>query len=176
SEATPSTALGPLRAQGALMASVHPIKTFTDPALAVRTFRGSYCGAEGDREALRVLRPAFEAIGAVVFEITPGLKPVYHAAGVFSCNYLAALVEVALRAHEQAGIPREVSLRALEPLVRETVDAVFAQGPARALTGPVSRGDAATVERQLAALAARDPALASLYRGLGAIAVDLAER
>lgn len=174
SGATPSTDLRAAREKGALTASVHPIKTFADPELAVQTFPGTYCSAEGDAEALKTLRPAFERIGAKVFDIAPELKPIYHAGGVFSCNYLAALVEAALRAHERAGIPREASLQALESMVRETVDAIFEKGPARALTGPISRGDVATVKRQLDAVEGWDPAMAALYRGLGLIAVALA--
>ena len=175
SGATPSGDLQPARSSGALIASVHPIKTFTDAEQASRTFAGTYCAAEGDREALRVLRPAFEKVGARVFEIRPELKAVYHAGGVFACNYLAALIEAAMRAHEKAGIPRAASLRALEPMVRETVDAIFEKGPARALTGPVSRGDVATIRRQLAQIAEWNPDMAGLYRGLGALAVTLAE-
>ena len=175
SGATPSGDLEPVRRSGALIASVHPIKTFTDAEQASRTFAGTYCAAEGDREALRALRPAFEKIGAKVFEIKPELKAVYHAGGVFACNYLAALIEAAMRAHEKAGIPRAASLRALEPMVRETVDAIFEKGPARALTGPVSRGDVATLKRQIAQVAAWDPAMAELYRGLGMLALALAE-
>ena len=102
-----------------------------------------------------------------MFEIAAELKPIYHAGGVFSCNYLVALIEAAVRAHEKAGIPRAASLKALEPLVRETVDAIFDKGPARALTGPIARGDVATVRR-----AARDGGRMGrrrgpLYRGLG---------
>ena len=175
SGATPSSALEAVARQGALTASVHPIKTFTDAELAVQSFPGTFCGAEGNPGALRVLKPAFEKIGAKIFDITPELKPIYHAAGVFSCNYLAALIEAALRAHEKAGIPRAASLSALEPLVRETVDAIFDKGPARALTGPIARGDAATVAQQLDAVEGWDPAMGALYRGLGLIAVALGQ-
>ena len=175
SGATPSSALAAAAARGALVASVHPIKTFPDAELAVQRFPGTYCGAEGDAEALRVLKPAFEKIGATVFEIAAELKPIYHAGGVFSCNYLAALIEAALRAHGKAGIPRAASLKALEPLVRETVDAIFDPGPARALTGPIARGDVATVKRQLARVEEWDGGMGALYRGLGLIAVGLAE-
>jgi predicted short-subunit dehydrogenase-like oxidoreductase (DUF2520 family) len=175
SGATPSTDLGAVKKQGALIASVHPIKTFSDAAQAVENFPGTYCSAEGDAGALAVLRPAFERIGAKVFDIISGMKPIYHAGGVFACNYLAALVEAALRAHEKAGIPRAASLAALEPLVRETVDAIFEVGPARALTGPISRGDVATVRRQLARVREWDRGMGELYRGLGLLAVALAE-
>jgi predicted short-subunit dehydrogenase-like oxidoreductase (DUF2520 family) len=176
SGATPSGDLAPVKEGGALIASVHPIKTFTDAEAAVRTFPGTYCAAEGDADALEVLRPAFEKIGARLFDVTAPLKPVYHSGGVFACNYLVALIEGALRAHEKAGIPRAASLKALEPMVRETVDAIFRQGPERALTGPISRGDVATVKRQLAAVEGWDQSMAALYRSLGRIAVDLARR
>ena len=121
SGATPSSDLKPARERGALIASVHPIKTFTDARLAAQTFPGTYCGAEGDRGALKVLKPAFAKIGARVLDINPERKPIYHAGGVFACNYLVALIEAALRAHEKAGVPRAASLKALEPMVRETV-------------------------------------------------------
>lgn len=175
SGATPSTDLGAVKEQGALIASVHPIKTFSDAAQAVQRFAGTYCSAEGDPGALAVLKPAFERIGATVFEIAPEMKAIYHAGGVFACNYLAALIEVALRAHEKAGIPRAASLQALKPLVRETVDAIFERGPAPALTGPISRGDVATVRRQFARVREWDHAIGELYRGLGLLAVALAE-
>ena len=48
--------------------------------------------------------------------------------------------------------PPGVPLEAFLALVRGTVDNVAALGPAAALTGPVARGDWATVERHLAAL------------------------
>jgi predicted short-subunit dehydrogenase-like oxidoreductase (DUF2520 family) len=175
SGATPSSDLAAAREQGARVASVHPIKTFTDAEAAVQSFPGTFCAAEGDAEALRVLKPAFDKIGAKVFDIASESKPVYHAGGVFACNYLVALIEAALRAHEKAGIPRAASLTALEPMVRETVDAIFDKGPAKALTGPISRGDAATVRRQLALVRSWDREMGELYRELGMLALALAE-
>jgi len=175
SGATPSSDLKPVKDKGARIASVHPIKTFTDAGLAARTFPGTYCSAEGDLEALKVLKPAFVKIGARILDINPDLKPIYHAGGVFACNYLAVLIEAALRAHGKAGIPRSASLKALEPMVRETVDAIFEKGPEQALTGPIARGDVATVRRQLALVGAWDAEMGKLYRGLGLIAVALAE-
>jgi len=176
SGATPSSDLKPVRERGALVASVHPIKTFSDAEAAVQSFSGTFCSAEGDADALAILKPAFEKVGAKVFDIDPELKPVYHAGGVLACNYLVALIEAALRAHGKAGIPREASLKALEPMVRETVDAIFDKGPEKALTGPISRGDAAAVRRQLAMVADWDAGIGNLYRGLGLLAVELAVR
>jgi predicted short-subunit dehydrogenase-like oxidoreductase (DUF2520 family) len=56
----------------------------------------------------------------------------------------------------------------LAPLVERVEDNLRAALPEEALTGPVARGDAGTVRRQLAALADR-PDLLRLYRALGTV-------
>jgi predicted short-subunit dehydrogenase-like oxidoreductase (DUF2520 family) len=173
SGALPSTVLAPLRDRGAAIAGIHPLKSFAEPALAVESFAGTPCAAEGDAAALARLTPAFERIGAVVFPFDATRKTEYHAAGVLASNDLVALLEAALRCYAQAGFARGDALRLMEPLVRETVNNVFRLGPAAALTGPVARGDAAVVARQRAALASH-PELAAVYRELGRIALELA--
>ena len=174
SGALPSRDLAPAVARGASVASVHPLKSFADPAVAAQTFRGTHCAAEGDAAALAVLRPAFERIGGIVSEIDPGYKTIYHAASVIVCNYLTALLETGLRCYEKSGFARETALRMMEPLVRETLDNVFKLGTAQALTGPIARGDHAVVAHQLEALGAWDTRIATIYRQLGAVAVELA--
>ena len=169
-----SSLLHPLSAIGALVASVHPLKTFAEPARAVESFAGTWCTAEGDEAALAVLRPLFEQIGARVVQIDPAGKTLYHAASVLVCNDLTALMEAGLRSYERAGLDRATAQAMMEPLVRETLDNVFALGTVRALTGPVARGDAEVVARQLTALAALDPRIANVYRALNVIALDLA--
>ncbi|MBI4195121.1 MAG: DUF2520 domain-containing protein [Betaproteobacteria bacterium] len=176
SGALSSAELATARGCGAVVASVHPLKSIADPRDAVRSFAGTHCAAEGDPAALEVLRPAFERIGARVSEIEPRFKPVYHAASVIVCNYLVALMETGLRGYEKAGLERETALAMMEPLVRETVDNVFRLGTVKALTGPIARGDDAVVAHQLEALSSWDPAIAALYRDLGAIALDLARQ
>ncbi len=154
-------------------ASVHPLKTFADPAAAARTFAGTWCTAEGDAAALAVVTPAFERIGARVNTIAAPSKTLYHAASVMVCNYLTALMEAGLQCFENAGLPRATASAMMEPLVRETVDNVFELGTTKALTGPIARGDHAVVARQLAALQAVNPHIADIYRALGAVALEL---
>lgn len=174
SGALSSAVLAPLAAIGAKTASVHPLKSFADPAVAVRTFSGTHCAAEGDAAALSVLTPLFERLGAQVSAIDPAGKTLYHAASVLVCNDLTALMEAGLRAYEKAGINRATAQAMMEPLVRETIDNIFALGTTRALTGPVARGDAEVIARQLAALDTLDARIADAYRALNQIALDLA--
>ena len=172
----PSSLLAPLLATGAWIASIHPLKSFADPVAAVQSFKNTYCAAEGDAPALAVLTPLFEQLGARVAVINPAGKTLYHAASVLVCNDLTALMEAGLRAYEQAGIDRAMAQRMMEPLVRETLDNVFALGTTRALTGPVARGDADVLTRQIAALEGLDPRIADAYRALNRIALDLARQ
>lgn len=176
SGALPSSLLAPLRAAGAAVASVHPLKSFADPAAAAASFAGTWCTAEGDAEALQCLQPLFERLGARVARMDAAGKTLYHAAAVLMCNDLVALMEAGLRSAEAAGLEREAALAMFGPLVRETLDNVFRIGSVRALTGPVARGDAAVVARQHQALQALDPRLAEAYRALAAVALDLARQ
>jgi len=174
SGAQPASILAPLAASGTQLASVHPLKSFAEPVAAVESFAGTWCTVEGDAAALTVLRPLFEQLGARVAQIDPAGKTLYHAASVLVCNDLTALMESGLRAYEAAGLDRATAQAMMEPLVRETLDNVFAMGTVRALTGPVARGDAAVVARQIEELRRRDPQVADVYCALNRIALELA--
>jgi predicted short-subunit dehydrogenase-like oxidoreductase (DUF2520 family) len=176
SGALPSTLLQPLKDKGAFIASVHPIKSFSSAQAATASFGGTWCGIEGDPQALEVLRPAFEAIGAKMAEIRTEEKLIYHAAAVFASNYLVTLLDVALQAYAKAGIPESVARELLAPLVSGTLDNVVRSGTERALTGPIARGDIGTVVRQYRAVSAWDKRYGKLYREMGKLTGMLAAR
>jgi len=176
SGAKASTELEALRRAGARVASVHPVRSFADPAAVAATFDGTFCGVEGDAAALVVLLPALEAIGARPVRIDPAAKTVYHAAAVFASNYLVTVMDAALRAYEAAGIPADVARDLARPLATETLSNVLRLGPEAALSGPIARGDAATVARQHAAVAAWNGPMGDLYDALATATWDLARR
>jgi len=176
SGAKASHELDALRHAGAFVASVHPVRSFADPAAVAAAFDGTFCGVEGDADALDVLLPAFEAIGARPVRIDPAAKTVYHAAAVFASNYLVTVMDAALRAYEAAGIPADVARELARPLATETLANVLRLGPEAALSGPIARGDAATVARQHAAVTAWDAPTGALYDALAEATWDLARR
>lgn len=164
------------RAAGAHVASVHPVRSFADPQAVAADFAGTFCGIEGDEEALGLLEPAFAAIGARLVRIDPAAKTVYHAAAVFASNYLVTVVDAALRAYEAAGVPAEVARELARPLATEALANVFRLGPEAALSGPVARGDFATVARQQEAVMRWDAATGRLYEALVPPTAELARR
>jgi predicted short-subunit dehydrogenase-like oxidoreductase (DUF2520 family) len=162
--------------EGALTASVHPVRSFADPLTVVTSFDGTFCGIEGDPAALAALGPAFTAIGARLVPIDAAAKTVYHAASVFASNYLVTVLDTALRAYQAAGIAPEVARELARPLATETLDNVFRLGPEAALSGPIARGDFATVVRQQAAMTQWDSAGGALYDALAQATAELARR
>ncbi|MGQ0524397.1 MAG: Rossmann-like and DUF2520 domain-containing protein [Betaproteobacteria bacterium] len=174
SGALSSAELAPAAECGARVASVHPVKSFAEPHMALSSFAGTWCAGEGDAAALAVLQPAFERIGAHFTRIEAAGKLLYHAGSVIGSNYLVALMEASLQCYERAGMSRDDAITLMTPLVRETLENILHRGTVDALTGPIARGDHALVARQLGALQQSDPGLATLYRRLGAVALRLA--
>ncbi|AIY42641.1 Ketopantoate reductase PanG [Collimonas arenae] len=161
---------------GAVVASIHPIRSFASPQQVADHFSGTWCGSEGDAAALAVLGLAFNAIGAQLVEIQRDQKTLYHAAAVFASNYLVTLIDVAQQAYAAAGIAPELALKMIEPLLIESAANAFRLGPAAALTGPIARGDLATVTRQHQAVQQWQPQVAALYEQFALLTTDLAGR
>lgn len=173
-----SGALGP-DALGTLPAGVHggcyhPLQSFRasgEPALPVPPY---LVAVDGDEVALKAAITVAGATGHRAVRIPAQGRAAYHAAAVLSSNCLVALQAVAERAMGLSGAPAEERWPLLWPLLAGTV-ANLADGDfGAALTGPVVRGDAITVARNLAALEA-EPVAAELYRALGRATLTLAE-
>ncbi|MCX7045384.1 MAG: DUF2520 domain-containing protein [Candidatus Sumerlaeota bacterium] len=156
------------------IASFHPLQTFPTPEAAIARLPGAWCFCEGDEAALKVLKQLAGALGCRFARINAENKIYYHIAAVMACNYMTALADAAFEMAERAGIPRETALQAFAPIMSATLDNIVTLGPGAALTGPIARGDSATIERHLAALQSADPEIQSLYRAAGAWAYHLA--
>ncbi len=175
SGALPSALLVKVQDHGAHIASVHPIKSFADPAIAVTNFAGTFCGIEGDVAATTVLTAAFTTLDAHLIPINASQKTLYHGASVVVSNYLVALMEVGIQSFIQAGISREDTLKIIAPIATGTIHNIANLGTAHALTGPIARGDLPTVAKQLKAFTHWQADFGELYRLLGTVAVTLAK-
>ena len=169
-----SAVLSSAKAAGAWVASVHPIFSFANPSSAVDQFHGTYCGVEGDEEAIRTLSDDFDAIGGDFVAIVAEKKTLYHAGAVFASNYLIALLQTSTDLYMKAGISKQDSIRLIQPIAKSTLDHFAQFGAVEALTGPIARGEFAVVQRQILELDKSTDRSVSLYRELGAKAVDIA--
>ncbi|NJL92516.1 MAG: DUF2520 domain-containing protein [Anaerolineae bacterium] len=99
-------------------------------------------------------------------------KARYHLAAVVASNYLVTLFEFARSLYAQVGVPAELNTATVLTLMQGALQNLVVYPPAQALTGPIARGDLATLHLHLAALE-QTPWLA-LYCQLGLHTVDLA--
>lgn len=169
-------ALEPLRRAGAACGTLHPLQTVSSPEQGVAGLPGAFFAVSGDPGAACWAERVVALLGGAALRVPAAARPLYHAAAVMASNYIVALIDAAEgMLAEASGAEREAARRALAPLARAAVANALERGPAAALTGPVERGDAATVARHLDALAG-SPQRAWLYRAAGLQALDLARR
>jgi len=159
--------LGVARPAVRALGTLHPLVSFADPRLFAGGLRGVAFGVEGDPAAGAVARILVAALGGRALDIAAGDLALYHAAAVLASNYVVALGDLARGLFITAGVAPEDALPALVPLMNSVVQNLAHVGLPGALTGPVERGDVATVERHLEALDRRAPSLAPLYRSMG---------
>lgn len=165
--------LARVRAAGHPAGTFHPLVPIADPASAPELLRGAWIGVDGDERARECSTVLAAAIGARVLDIPPGEKARYHAAAVMVSNFPVVLLSLGERLLEEAGLDPAVAHSALRPLFLATAANLGAYRGARALTGPLVRGDDGTVRSHLAALGCDADALA-VYRALSLAALPLA--
>lgn len=172
SGALTSDVLSAVKIKEALVASVHPMKSFSNPSLSVKNYPGTYCSMEGDPAALSVLEPLFQSIGSITYPIKKDKKLLYHAAGVFASNYLVTLAQQALNHFTEASVPEKIALDIILNLMRGTLSNIENTNSLKAaLTGPIQRGDIATIKSHLSAFLDRDQR--NLYALLGQCTLPL---
>lgn len=168
-------ALDAAERQGAGVLALHPLQTFPTVEAGVERLPGSAMAVTARDAAGREVgeRLALDA-GTLPFTLPDDARPLYHAAGVFASNALVAVLGFAEQALSAAGVADPLPL--LVPLARASLENAAQLGPLEALTGPVVRGDAGTLARNLEALERSVPELVPVYVALGRATAELALR
>ncbi len=160
--------LDPLAQRGAATGSIHPMQTFSGRGLP--ELEGVIFAVEGDPQARRVAQEIARALGGVAVAVDGRSKPAYHAAGALVASHGLALVEAATQVLMKLGFTRRRAAGALLPLMRQMLDNFERLGPQAAWTGPIARGDYATVEKHVRALEEYPPEFGESYASLSRLA------
>jgi len=166
--------LSPLARRGASTGSMHPMQTFS--GLESTRLEGVIFTIEGDRAAFHAATQIARSLGGIPVGIRGKDKPAYHAAGALVAGHGLALVEAATQTLARIGFSRSRALEALLPLIRQMLDNYERLGPHAAWTGPVSRGDFATVTKHGRALRRYPPEFGDTYRALSLLAARVLSR
>ena len=156
--------LAPLARRRAATGSMHPMQTFTG-RIAPR-LNGVIFSIEGAPAARRAAQRIARSLGGTPVVIHSKHKPAYHASGTVVAGHALALVESATQTLMKIGFTRRRATQALLPLIRQMLDNYEAVGPRAAWTGPLSRGDYATIAKHAKALRRFPREFQDAYRAL----------
>ena len=171
----PSRILKPLKARGALIASFHPVQSFSQKKTGPEHFKNIYFGLEGNGKALASARKLVHQLGGRPIILKPEDKALYHAACSIASNFLVVLLDMAVSLLKQIGLREEKAFQAILPLVQGTLHNVKKFNMGTSLTGPVIRGEKKSVDSHLEALRAF-PLFEETYRRLARQALEIAKR
>ncbi|MCJ7486969.1 MAG: DUF2520 domain-containing protein [Candidatus Aminicenantes bacterium] len=171
----PARVLEPLRKRGARIASVHPVQSFPRKNAPPSIFKGITWGVEGDPAAVAAAEEMVRGLRGNILLLSEKDKPLYHAACSLASNAMIALGWTASGMLGAAGIGEKAAAGILSPLLQGILQNVKDLGPEKALTGPILRGDAATVRQHLKALR-DDPPARGVYLVMGKQILRLAEK
>jgi predicted short-subunit dehydrogenase-like oxidoreductase (DUF2520 family) len=165
-------AVAALRATGAAVGCLHPLQALAGVESAP-LLSGALMVVDADPVLQAPLQHLTRDLGGRAVTLPPGARALYHAAAVLAGNAPLALVSAATELLVAAGLDPPTAEQGLLALMEGALANARRAGPGEALTGPVARGDAATVARHLAAL--RDhPDADALYRAVSREIVRLA--
>lgn len=175
SGALESSELNVLKNNGASIGSLHPMQTF--PSRSKSSVRDIWWSIEGDARAVREGKRFVKMLDGNIFVIPKKAKVLYHTAGVFASNYLVTLMSIVEELAHEIKIPRNDIWKIYLPIVQMTLENVRKTSPARALTGPIARGDVKTVTKHIKALSTKKlNHLLSVYSALGLETTRLAKK
>ena len=163
--------LAPLAAKGAIPLALHPAMTLNGSSMDLERLAGCPFGVTATEELLPVAAALVVEMGGEPMYVAEERRVQYHAAMAHGANHLVTLIADAMDLLAGAGI--EQPNRFLAPLLSAALDNSLRFGD-RALTGPVSRGDAATLASHLAVLNEESPEVAAAYRVMARRTADRA--
>jgi len=139
--------LDALAVRGVSCGVLHPLQTIADPELGVAALHGASFGIGGAALAIQWAEEIVAAAQGTALRIRSTGFASYHAGAVMAGNAVIAAIDAAVVLLGAAGVDRNAALQAIGPLCLTSAQNALELGPEAALTGPVQRGDAATILR-----------------------------
>ncbi|GAB6847907.1 Rossmann-like and DUF2520 domain-containing protein [Paraburkholderia kururiensis] len=176
SGASPVELLSAARDQGAATGGFHPLYLFAGNLADLARIAGCSVTIEADGRLKDALTDLARALGCHPLSIPPGGRMLYHAAAHYAASFALCSLAECVALWRKLGFDENDALRAVLPMLSGTIETARDKGLVNALAGPVSRGDAGVVEKQLALLESLGGDHAPLYALMTRRAIQLARR
>jgi predicted short-subunit dehydrogenase-like oxidoreductase (DUF2520 family) len=166
----------PVVGAGCRRGALHPVAPFPAVEVAAPVWSGAPAVIEGDPRSQRLLRRLCGWLGLQPLPMAAGAdRGLYHAACALAANGTTALRAVVDRTFAGArGLAAGDAALVADALMAAALQGCRDRGPIAALSGPVRRGDATTVQLHLQRLQAQVAGAVPSYRALMQVALELA--
>lgn len=152
---------------------MHPLQALLGDGHDAQLLKGAMAAIDGDMAACDAAHELATSLGMRPQSLASSSKPLYHAAAVTVAGQAVALLSQAVSMLECIGLREEEARRALLQLMRGALSHAEAKPASDAITGPIARGDVATIRRHLEAIAEHTPQLLTTYKSLAKTGLDL---
>ena len=140
-----------LEKKGAATGSLHLMQTF--PGKRVTNLKGVHAALETDDErSYKLLSKLSKDLQLKPFRMRSEDKVYYHLAGVIGSNFLAGNLYNSEELLSLCGIDKKDSFEILKSTIFTTLENAKKYSAAKALSGPIDRGDLKTIEKHISAL------------------------
>jgi len=170
----PAGILVSLKLFGVYTLSLHPFVSISKKMQADR-LSGAYFALEGDAVAVEQAKEIVAALDGFSLTIKPQDKPLYHAAGAMASYLAVALWLGSEQALIKSGVDEESAGQMVTSMLHSLEENIKQDGLLASLTGPIMRGDLATVQGHLQALKNWVGPYEQVYRMLGQTVMEKAK-
>ncbi len=154
--------------------TIHPLAAIANTGGPPSSLLDLRYGIEGDLRGQAIAQMLCSALSGHALQLRASQMAGYHAAASIASNFLVALLDSSRALLEAQGIDSQLAMPSLCDLAIGAIENVRDRGLPGALTGPIRRGDAKTVEVHLQAITTSCPEIEAVYRELGLAALKIA--
>lgn len=132
--------------------SIHPLCAISGKEHSYKLLSDALFTIEGDPAHITTIQQLFEEMGNRTCMISAEDKAKYHAAASLASNHMTAVFYMAEKLFLECGFSEKQAETELYRLARGNLENIHSQGCVASLTGPIERGDTATVKKHLECL------------------------
>ena len=136
---------------------IYPLQTFSKQVKVEWDNIPLFIEYLNDKSQLKIQELA-KRLSSNIYPLTTEQRRYVHASGVFACNFVNQMYELANQMVKKAGLPFEILL----PLIDETSKKVHKTSPLEAQTGPAIRFDKNVMDKHLELIESKE--VKELYR------------
>ena len=157
----------------------HPYQTLAgidSSAAAVGRLSGITFAIDAEGWLLDQLISFSEALDSRTIHVPASDLGIYHSSAVLVCGFLATLLHCAISLWEEMGHNKDDAMKAILPLATSTLSNIGNLGVLPSMTGPIYRGDIATIENHISSLISRTPQIVDVYTSLFQASLPIAQQ